>query len=82
MVLIGGRPAMISSSSGAMALLMVTLVNDHGLHYLLAASVLTGLFQLAAGYLKLSSLMRYVSRSVVTGFSEFLRRGGTTDARV
>lgn len=68
MAFFGGRPAMISSSTGAMALLMVTLVKDHGLQYLLAASVLTGLFQLAAGYLKLGSLMRYVSRSVVTGF--------------
>ncbi|MCV4697698.1 SulP family inorganic anion transporter, partial [Escherichia coli] len=50
------------------ALLMVTLVKDHGLQYLLAASVLTGVFQLIAGYLKLGGLMRYVSRSVVTGF--------------
>ncbi|RNM00664.1 SulP family inorganic anion transporter [Dickeya undicola] len=68
MAFFGGRPAMISSSTGAMALLMGTLVKDHGLQYLLAASVLTGFFQLAAGYLKLGSLMRYVSRSVVTGF--------------
>lgn len=59
---------MISSSTGAMALLMVTLVKDHGLQYLLAATVLTGVIQLIAGYLKLGSLMRYVSRSVVTGF--------------
>ncbi|SSK24891.1 putative sulfate permease [Klebsiella pneumoniae] len=51
-----------------MALLMVTLVKDHGLQYLLAATVLTGVIQLIAGYLKLGSLMRYVSRSVVTGF--------------
>jgi Sulfate permease and related transporters (MFS superfamily) len=64
----GGRPAMISSSTGAMALLMVTLVKDHGLEYLLAASILTGVFQLTAGYLKLGALMRFVSRSVVTGF--------------
>ena len=68
MAFFGGRPAMISSSTGAMALLMVTLVKDHGLQYLLAASVLTGVFQLIAGYLKLGGLMRYVSRSVVTGF--------------
>ncbi|MGD8163028.1 SulP family inorganic anion transporter [Pantoea sp. FN0307] len=68
MAFFGGRPAMISSSTGAMALLMVTLVKDHGLQYLLAASVLTGVLQLAAGYLRLGSLMRYVSRSVVTGF--------------
>ena len=64
----GGRPGMVSGATGAMALLMVTLVKDHGLQYLLAASALTGVLQLAAGYLKLGSLMRYVSRSVVTGF--------------
>lgn len=65
---VGGRPGMISSSTGAMALLMTTLVKDHGLQYLLAATVLTGVIQLIAGYLKLGGLMRYVSRSVVTGF--------------
>ncbi|MBK4716551.1 MULTISPECIES: SulP family inorganic anion transporter [Tenebrionibacter/Tenebrionicola group] len=68
MAFFGGRPAMISSSTGAMALLMTTLVKDHGLQYLLAATVLTGIFQLASGYLKPGNLMRYVSRSVVTGF--------------
>lgn len=68
MAFFGGRPAMISSSTGAMALLMVTLVKDHGLQYLLAASIVTGVFQLLAGYLKLGGLMRFVSRSVVTGF--------------
>ncbi|MGI2036957.1 SulP family inorganic anion transporter [Shewanella frigidimarina] len=64
----GGRPGMISAATGAMALLMVTLVKEHGLEYLLAATLLTGIFQIAAGYLKLGSLMRFVSRSVVTGF--------------
>ncbi|MBY6205526.1 SulP family inorganic anion transporter [Halomonas denitrificans] len=64
----GGRPGMISAATGAMALLMVTLVRDHGLQYLLAATVLTGLLQIAAGYLRLADLMRFVSRSVVTGF--------------
>ena len=64
----GGRPGMISAATGAMALLMVTLVRDHGLEYLLAATLLTGVLQIAAGYLKLGSLMRFVSRSVVTGF--------------
>ncbi|MFG9426107.1 SulP family inorganic anion transporter, partial [Pseudomonas aeruginosa] len=52
----------------AMALLMVTLVKNHGLEYLLAATLLCGVLQIAAGYLKLGSLMRFVSRSVVTGF--------------
>ena len=65
---VGGRPGMISAATGAMALLMVTLVKEHGLQYLLAATLLTGVFQILAGYLKLGSLMRFVSRSAVTGF--------------
>lgn len=65
---VGGRAGMISGATGAMALLMVTLVKEHGLEYLLAATVLTGILQIAAGYLKLGELMRFVSRSVVTGF--------------
>ncbi|PTB87698.1 sodium-independent anion transporter [Pseudidiomarina aestuarii] len=65
---VGGRPGMISAATGAMALLMVTLVREHGLEYLLAATLLTGVLQIFAGYLKLGSLMRFVSRSVVTGF--------------
>ncbi|MGR8933876.1 MAG: SulP family inorganic anion transporter [Gammaproteobacteria bacterium] len=65
---VGGRPGMISAATGAMALLMVTLVKDHGLQYLLAATLLTGALQIIAGYLKLGSLMSFVSRSVVTGF--------------
>jgi SulP family sulfate permease len=64
----GGRPGMISAATGAMALLMVSLVKYHGLQYLLATTILTGVFQVIAGYLKLGSLMRFVSRSVVTGF--------------
>ncbi len=64
----GGRPGMISAATGAMALLMVTLVKEHGLQYLLAATLLTGLLQIISGYFKLGSLMSFVSRSVVTGF--------------
>jgi len=64
----GGRPGMISAATGAMALLMITLVREHGLEYLLAATVLTGVLQILAGFLRLGSLMRFVSRSVVTGF--------------
>jgi len=64
----GGRPGMISAATGAMALLMVTLVREHGLEYLLAATLLTGVLQIVAGYFKLGDLMRFVSRSVVTGF--------------
>lgn len=65
---VGGRPGMISAATGAMALLMVTLVKAHGLQYLLAATLLTGIFQIITGYLRLDSLMRFVSRYVVTGF--------------
>ena len=65
---VGGRPGMISAATGAMALLMVTLVKEHGLQYLLAATLLCGVLQIFAGYLRLGSLMRFVSRSVVTGF--------------
>ena len=65
---VGGRPGMISAATGAMALLMVTLVKNHGLEYLLVATLLCGVLQIIAGYLKLGSLMRFVSRSVVTGF--------------
>lgn len=64
----GGRPAMISAATGATALLMVNLVKQYGLEYLLAATILTGILQIVAGYLKLGDLMRFVSRSVVTGF--------------
>ncbi|NMG50047.1 STAS domain-containing protein [Azoarcus communis] len=65
---VGGRPGMISAATGAMALVMVTLVKDHGLQYLLAATVLTGILQIIAGWIRLGALMRFVSRSVVTGF--------------
>lgn len=64
----GGRPGMISAATGAMALVIVTLVKSHGLEYLLAATVLTGVLQIIAGWLQLGRLMRFVSRSVVTGF--------------
>ncbi|KUF34604.1 SulP family inorganic anion transporter [Xanthomonas phaseoli] len=64
----GGRPGMISAATGAMALLMVDLVKDHGVQYLLAASVLAGVLQLIAAALRLGALMRFVSRSVITGF--------------
>lgn len=64
----GGRPGMISAATGAMALVMVSLVKSHGLDYLLAATILTGILQVIAGWVKLGRLMRFVSRSVVTGF--------------
>ena len=64
----GGRPAMISAATGAMAMLMVGLVKEHGLQYLLAATILCGVFQMLIGLFKLGQLMRFVSRSVVAGF--------------
>ncbi len=64
----GGRPGMISAATGAMALVIASLVKDHGLQYLLAATILTGVLQVIAGWVKLGVLMRFVSRSVVTGF--------------
>jgi SulP family sulfate permease len=66
--IVGGRPGMISAATAATAVLMITLVRDHGLEYLLAATVLAGLIQVGAGLLRLGRFMRYVSRSVMTGF--------------
>ena len=65
---VGGRPGMISAATAATAVLMVTLVRDHGLQYLLAATVLAGVLQVAAGLLRLGRFMRFVSKSVMTGF--------------
>ncbi|NCT12344.1 MAG: SulP family inorganic anion transporter [Rhodobacterales bacterium] len=66
--IVGGRPGMISAATAATAVLMVTLVKDHGLQYLLAATVLAGLIQVGAGLARLSFVMKFVSRSVMTGF--------------
>ncbi|MBZ5748945.1 SulP family inorganic anion transporter [Metabacillus rhizolycopersici] len=65
---VGGRPGMISAATGAMALVMVTLVAEHGLQYLLAATILTGIFQIILGVLKVGRLMKFIPRSVMTGF--------------
>jgi sulfate permease, SulP family len=65
---VGGRAGMISAATGSMALLMVTLVKDYGLQYLLATTILTGILQIITGYLKLGSLMSFVSRTVIIGF--------------
>lgn len=64
----GGRPGMISASTAAVAVLVIPLVRDHGVEYLFAATVLMGIIQILAGYLRLDLLMQYVSRSVITGF--------------
>lgn len=60
---VGGRPAMISAATGAMALVMTTLVKEHGLQYLFAATVLTGVIQILAGYLNLpNSCVLFLNR--------------------
>ena len=64
----GGRPGMISAATAATAVLMVTLVKEHGLQYLFAATILMGILQILAGLVKLGRVMRFVSRSVMTGF--------------
>ena len=66
--IVGGRPGMISAATAATAVLMVTLVKEHGLQYLFAATILMGVLQIGAGLLRLHRLMRFVSRSVITGF--------------
>jgi SulP family sulfate permease len=64
----GGRPAMISAATGAMALVMVTLVKHHGIEYMFAATLLTGVFQIGFGWLKLARYMKFVPRPVMVGF--------------
>ncbi len=64
----GGRVAMISAATASTAVLMGGLVHSHGVQYLFAATILMGLFQILAGLLRLDRLMRFVSRSVITGF--------------
>lgn len=66
--IVGGRPGMISAATAATALLMVTLVKDHGLQYLLVASILAGVLQIMAGYLNIHNLISFISRSVMVGF--------------
>ncbi len=65
---VGGRPGMISAATAAIAVLIVPLVRNYGVDYLFAATILMGLLQVLAGFLRLDLLMQYVSRSVVTGF--------------
>lgn len=65
---LGGRPAMISAATGAMALVMAPLSMEHGLDHLIAATILAGIFQIALGLLGVAKLMRFVPPSVMTGF--------------
>lgn len=64
----GGRPGMISAATGAMALVVVSLVADHGLGFLFAATIMAGVLQLLLGYLGIGTLMRFVPRTVMVGF--------------
>ncbi len=86
----GGRPGMISGATGAMAVVMVSLVAAHGVQYLFAAVVLTGVLQIAAGLFKLGKFIRMVPHPVMLGFvnglaiviflaqlSQFGQEGGT-----
>lgn len=65
---VGGRQGMISAATAAVAVLVLPLIQDHGIDYLFAATILMGVFQMVAGFLRLNVLMQYVSRSVITGF--------------
>ncbi len=64
----GGRPGMISAATGAMALLMAPLVREHGLDYLLAATILTGVIQVLFGVFKVAKVMKFIPRAVMIGF--------------
>jgi SulP family sulfate permease len=66
--LFGGRPAMVSSTAGSMAVLMTALVAQHGVEYLFAATILTGLIQYAMGVFKMGRWMSFVPHSVISGF--------------
>lgn len=65
---VGGRPAMISAATGAMAIVIVSLVKDHGLEYLLAATILTGIIQIILGYFKIARFMKFIPNAVMLGF--------------
>jgi len=65
---LGGRPGMISGATGAVAVVLVTLVQSHGVEYVFAAVVLAGIIQISAGLLRLGKLMRLVPHPVIFGF--------------
>lgn len=66
--IVGGRPAMISGATGAVALVVTPLVKEHGVEYLFAATILMGLIQLVLGILKVGRLMKFIPQSVMIGF--------------
>lgn len=65
---VGGRPAMISAATGAVALVVAPIVDDYGLDYLIATVILAGIFQIALSVIGIAKLMRFIPRSVMTGF--------------
>ncbi len=66
--LIGGRPGMISGATGALAVVMVSLVAEHGVEYLFVTVVLMGFLQIGAGLLRLGKFIRMVPYPVMLGF--------------
>ena len=66
--ILGGRPAMISAATGAIALVIAPVVREHGLDFLIATVLLGGLIQVALGLLGVARLMRFIPRSVMVGF--------------
>jgi len=64
----GGRPGLISAAAGATALVLASLVRDHGIQYLFAATILTGILQVILGYLKIGNLMKFIPKPVMIGF--------------
>ncbi|MDF2608442.1 MAG: sulfate transporter, partial [Bacillales bacterium] len=65
---VGGRPGMISAATGAMALVLVSLVAKYGIEYMFAATILTGIIQIILGFLKIGNLVKFIPRSVMIGF--------------
>ncbi len=66
--IVGGRPAMISAATGAVALVIAPVMKDHGLNYLIATVILAGIFQIILAVLGVTRLMRFIPRSVMIGF--------------
>ena len=66
--LVGGRPAMISAATGAVALIVVPLVRDYGVEYLFAATILMGIIQILLGIFKVGKLLKFIPNSVMIGF--------------
>ena len=64
----GGRPGLISAATGSMAMVLVNIVADYGFEYMLAASILAGIFQMIFGFLKVGNLLKFIPKPVLVGF--------------